>query len=135
VPEGVGGNPKVNLLGAVEDPVFLRGTSKVYGSKRTALRRVGDLLETADDVVANPILLSGKSPADVQIALGKSQGWRVESLGKGSRKGKGWVFREYTPKGDPTGRSIRWHPGSGHHGPEPYWRVTGGNYGKSDIIR
>jgi hypothetical protein len=44
VPGGVGGNPKVNLLGAVEDPVFLRGTSKVYGSK-SGLSRIPDFAD------------------------------------------------------------------------------------------
>lgn len=100
----------------------------------TALVRVGDYLTTVEDVVANPKLLTGKGPAEIAAMLGKTQGWKVETLGQGSKAGKGWVLREYTAKGDPTGRMMRWHPGGGHHGPDPYWRVTGGAYGKSDII-
>ncbi|MGH9961031.1 MAG: hypothetical protein ACREBC_28580, partial [Pyrinomonadaceae bacterium] len=116
------------LFGSVERKAITKEAT-------TALRRVGDLLESAEDVIANPQLLSGKAPAQVEAIIGKTSGWRIETLGKGSHKGQGWVFREYTPRGDPTGRSIRWHPGGGHHGGDPYWRVTGGPYGKSDIIR
>lgn len=99
------------------------------------LRKVGTLLESVEDAVANPRLLSGKHPLQVQALMGKSRGWRIETLSKGAHAGQGWVMREYTTKGTPTGRSLRWHPGGGHHGPDPYWRVTGGPYGKSDIIR
>ena len=100
-----------------------------------ALRRVGTALESVEDVVANPQLLSGRNPAQVQGLIGRTPGWKVEGLGKGSREGQGWLLREYTERGQPTGRMIRWHPGGGHHGPDPYWRVTGGSYGKSEIIR
>ena len=95
----------------------------------------GDLLEDVEDVIANPNLLRGKTPAEVEPIIGNTPGWGIEKLGKGSHKGQGWVLREYTSRGHPTGRSIRWHPGGGHHSTDPYWRVTGGSYGKSPIIR
>lgn len=38
---------------------------------------------------------------------------------------KTWVLREYTAGGEPTGRMLRWHPGGGRHGRDPYWRVVG----------
>jgi hypothetical protein len=44
VPGGVGVNPKDNFLGAVEDPVFLRGTSKVYTFK-SGLSRIPDFAD------------------------------------------------------------------------------------------
>jgi len=72
---------------------------------------------------------------EVEKALGNlPKGWKKETLGKGSQKGNGLVLREYTPKANPTGRQIRWHPGGGHHGSNPYWRVIDYN-GKSGIIR
>ena len=88
-----------------------------------------------DDVLSHPQLLAGKTPQEVEVSLGHSPGWRVETLGRGAHKGQGWVLREYTPQGHPTGRVIRWHPGGGHHGPEPYWRVSSGVGGVSEIVR
>lgn len=99
------------------------------------LRRVGSLLESIDDVMANPSLLKGKSPLYVEGILGKTAGWRIERLGKGSQKGNGWVLRQYNAKGNPTGSQIRWHPGGGHHGSGPYWRVVGPQGDLGGIIR
>ena len=92
-------------------------------------------LQSIDDVMVNPRILRGKSPLQVEGIIGKTKGWKVETLGKGSQKRKGWVFREYSTKGVPTGRMLRWHPGGGHHGPKPYWRVTGYNGDLGGIIR
>ena len=102
----------------------------------TAIQRVGSVLNTVDDVVANPNLLRGLKPHDVTLRLqGKiPSGWKIESLGKGAHKGQGFVLREYGTKGGPTGRMLRYHPGGGHHGPGGYWRVIGHNT-KSGIIR
>jgi RHS repeat-associated protein len=90
-------------------------------------------IRSVDDVLRNPELLKGMKPDELAKVLGNNPGWRVEALGKGSRQGQGWVYREYTPRGDPTGRMFRYHPGGGHHGPNPYWRVNPGN-GQGPII-
>ena len=92
-------------------------------------------IQSIDDVLAHPQLLAGKTPQEVEARLGNSPGWRVETLGRGAHQGQGWVLREYTLQGSPTGRVIRWHPGGGHHGPEPYWRVSSSVGGVSEIIR
>lgn len=78
---------------------------------------------------------SRKTPQQVQAALGDVPGWQVESLGKGSQAGNGWVLRQYNEKGNPTGPQIRWHPGGGHHGPDPYWRVVGPQGDLGGVIR
>ncbi|XHR93269.1 DUF6443 domain-containing protein [Mucilaginibacter sp. UC70_90] len=80
-----------------------------------------------EDVMDNPNLLRGKSPKKVEGDVGGTTSWRIEKLGKGSKKGQGWVFREYFGNGQATGRVIRWHPGGGHHGPDPYWKVSNGS--------
>jgi hypothetical protein len=100
----------------------------------TSLVRVGDQLTTVNDVLRNPSLLTGKGPAEIQAIIGKTPGWEVETLGQGTHAGQGWVLREYNAAGDTTGRLIRWHPGGGRHGPDPYWRVSSGPGGKSGII-
>jgi hypothetical protein len=88
-----------------------------------------------DDILANPALLSGKTPDEIQAMLGETPGWSIEPLARGSKKGQGWALREYSDDGKPTGQVIRWHRGGGHHGPAPYWRVSSHTNGKSDIIR
>lgn len=85
--------------------------------------------------MANPNLLKGKSPLQVEGILGKTPGWRIETLGQGSQKGNRWVLHQNNAKGNPTGPQLRWHPGGGHHGPTPYWRVVGPNGDLGGIIR
>lgn len=70
----------------------------------------------------------------VQAVVGRTPGWQVEALGRGSHQGRGWVLREYTPSVNPTGRMLRSHPGGGYHGPDPYWRLTDHN-ARSGVIR
>ena len=101
-----------------------------------SMERIAKNIESVADILENPHLLMEKTLAEVQELLGAvPKNWKVEKLRKGSRKGQGWVLREYIEGGkQPTGRVIRWHPGGGHHGPEPYWRVSNLS-GKSEIIR
>ena len=88
------------------------------------------------DILADPALLATTSPEELALEIGDPlpPGWRLETLGQGSHKGQGWVLREYTRDGTPTGRLIRWHPGGGTHGPDPYWRVCSPEQGRSDRI-
>jgi len=95
----------------------------VAGRTTTAIRQVGRSLESVDDVFANPSLLQGQTLAQVEGLLGKTPGWQVETLGRGAHKGQGMILREYTTNGR-TGRMIQWHPGGGHHGVNPYWKVS-----------
>jgi len=74
-------------------------------------------------VLRHPRFLTGKNPAWLERFLGSNRGWRIERLGKGRHQGQGWLYREHGPRG-PTGRMIRWHPGGGRHGPDPYWVVN-----------
>jgi RHS repeat-associated protein len=113
------------------------GGPKVRGAAPEAAAEapVGQALRSVDDVMANPSLLRGMTPAEVEPILGRTPGWRIEALGRGSHAGQGWVLRQYTEQGNPTGLQLRWHPGGGHHGPEPYWRVVGPNGDLGGIIR
>ena len=89
---------------------------------------------SVEDILMDSELLRNKTPEEIEEFLGGvPENWRVERLRRGSRKGKGWVLREYTEYGKETGRMIRYHPGGGRHGPEPYWRVMNSGV-KSPII-
>jgi hypothetical protein len=94
------------------------------------------LVRSIADILADPGQLAGTSPDVVarEFADPPPPGWRAERLGQGSHKGQGWVLREYTFDGKPTGRLIRWHPGGGIHGPDPSWRVCSPEHGRSDRI-
>ncbi|MEX0781159.1 MAG: hypothetical protein WD557_00805 [Dehalococcoidia bacterium] len=89
---------------------------------------------SVDDVFENPAVLSGLTPDDFDDFANWGPLWRVEKLGQGVKEGLGWLLREYNARGIMTGRLIYWHPGGGHHGKQPYWRVASSKTGKSDRI-
>ncbi len=93
-----------------------------------ALRKVGSVLESVDDVMANPNLLQGQSYGYVRNMLGNSKNW-VNDVMRKSTRADGWVLREMNQAGtDFTGRMIQYHPGTPRHfGGAPYWKVSSGN--------
>jgi hypothetical protein len=93
-----------------------------------------DARNELDAAFTTPELLSGLDPKAVAEKFRWDESWREETLSRGAHAGQGWVLREYS-SGAPTGRVIRWHPGGGHHGDKPYWRVSGPSAGKSGIVR
>lgn len=78
-----------------------------------------------EDILREPDLLGGMSPREIEdaIAEAKSAGWIEGRLGKGAHAGQGFVLREVRD-GKQTGRLIQWHPGGGHHGLQPYWKIS-----------
>lgn len=67
-----------------------------------------------------------------QIAgLARANGWAVEPLGKGSMAGvpfdQGGGFSMHAPNGG--SEYIQYHPGGGHHGTDPYYKVSSGPNG------
>ncbi len=94
----------------------------------TALRKVGSVLESVDDVMVNPNLLGGQSYGYVRSMLGDSKNW-VNDIMRQSSRADGWILRELNKTGDNfTGRMIQYHPGTPRHfGGTPYWKVSSGN--------
>lgn len=89
-------------------------------------------IRSFEDIYATPSVLTvDVLPSEVELFFRGIPGWKIETLGRGAREGQGWIAREYGPNGQGTNRMIRWHPGGGHHGPDPYWKVFGyeGNIG------
>jgi RHS repeat-associated protein len=88
-----------------------------------------ELAAFADEFFTNPskFINSNTRPSDIQghiddlLATGH---WEMDTLGRGSQQGEGMMLREITPSGNYTGRVIQWHPGGGHHGPQPYWKIS-----------
>jgi RHS repeat-associated protein len=78
-------------------------------------------------IFENPGILPKLSTEAHAAELGRfleQEGWQVSALGKGSHAGQGMRALELNAEGKMTGRAISWHPGSGHHGPSPYWKVS-----------
>ncbi|WAX77181.1 HINT domain-containing protein [Streptomyces sp. KMM 9044] len=129
---------------AGETPVLVHNsncpTSAANGEKlrRQLAEEAGQLpgIRSADDIFDTPSALrGGVTPDQVKPFFAGKSGWREEGLGRGKNAGGGWVIREYTGRGDPTGRMLRWNPGGGHHGDGAYWRVVGPEGDLGGIIR
>ncbi|MEK6300444.1 MAG: RHS repeat-associated core domain-containing protein [Acidobacteriota bacterium] len=99
------------------------------GARALVSWRAYQATRAIEEILADAWKLAGKTPAQIQAKIGKLPGnWKVETLGKGKHKGQGWLLREHSANG-PTGRIIQHHPGGGHHGPAPYWKVSSGQSG------
>lgn len=85
-----------------------------------------DSLNPIDNLFDDPWQLEGKEPGDISDVTkwAEQNGWKTETLGRGSNQGQGFILRQYGSNGKPTGRMIQWHPGGGHHGPDPYWKLS-----------
>ncbi|CAL9670274.1 hypothetical protein SUDANB176_07439 [Streptomyces sp. enrichment culture] len=138
------GNLHTYYVLAGQTPVLVHNsncpTSAANGEKlrRQLAEEAGQLpgIRSADDIFDTPsVLRGGVTPDQVKPFFAGKSGWREEGLGRGKNAGGGWVIREYTGRGDPTGRMLRWNPGGGHHGEGAYWRVVGPEGDLGGIIR
>ena len=90
---------------------------------------------TIQDIVDDNWVLEGLNPDDLLSELGGiPNGYTITTLVKGTHAGQGWALRELGGNGEYGDVLIRWHPGGGRHGPDPYWRVSSGPSGKGDQI-
>ncbi len=82
------------------------------------------------DIIDMPSKITDFSPK--QIAnLAQANGWSVGPLGKGSSAGvsyeQGVGFSIHAPNGG--SEYIQYHPGGGHHGELPYFKISSGQNG------
>lgn len=85
--------------------------------------------------MANPGLLEGRSPAEVEAAIGEGAGWERGAMRRGRNAGDGWTLRERNAAGTGyTDRYVQWSPGSPRHfGGAPYWKVSSATLGRVGI--
>ncbi|WP_377325657.1 RHS repeat-associated core domain-containing protein [Pimelobacter simplex] len=123
------------VIDAIHDGEKLRDGERAADAAKTApstaIRPVGSVLGHVDDVMANPRLLEGVHPAQLENIMRGTPGWEFGVLGRGRSAGSGWTARELNSAGtDFTGRYIQWSPGSPRHfGGAPYWKISSGELG------
>jgi RHS repeat-associated protein len=123
-----GSDPDFGLKPRFEVPKSGAAPASAGAATGSTILRVGDVLGTADDVLANPQLLSGKSVGEVRMMIDRTPGWSNDVMRRSTKHpGGGWVFREMNAAGTEfTGRMIQYHPGTPrHYGGAPYWKVSG----------
>ena len=83
-----------------------------------------------DDIIDMPSNIVDFSPSQV-ADLARNSGWSVEPLGKGGLAGvpfeQGGGLSMHAPNG--SSLYIQYHPGGGHHGSMPYFKVSSGQNG------
>jgi RHS repeat-associated protein len=92
--------------------------------------RNGTPFRSVDDAFANPQSLNGKTPAEVR-AVFQDEGWTEAPLSRTDAAGT--KFFETNSDGNRTGRMVQWHPGGGHHGEDPYWKVSSPQTGTTRV--
>jgi len=85
------------------------------------------------DIIDMPSKITDFSPKQISN-LASRNGWTVEPLGKGRLAGipyeQGGGISMHAPNGSSI--YIQYHPGSGHHGVMPYYKISSG---KNGIVR
>ena len=83
-----------------------------------------------EDIFNDPSRIVDFTPEQV-AEMAREAGWSVEPLGKGSKAGipyeKGGGYSMRAPNGG--SEYIQYHPGGGHHGEAPYFKVSSGPTG------
>lgn len=82
------------------------------------------------DIIDMPSKITDFSPKQISD-LARRSGWTVGPLGKGSLAGityeQGGGISMHAPNGSSI--YIQYHPGGGHHGVMPYYKVSSGKNG------
>ena len=82
------------------------------------------------DIIDMPSKITDFSPKQISD-LARRSGWTVGPLGKGSLAGityeQGGGISMHAPNG--SSLYIQYHPGGGHHGVMPYYKVSSGKNG------
>jgi RHS repeat-associated protein len=106
-----------------------KGIAEILGRKWTA-----ETCERAGKTLATELLekLGRYKPTDQKaqdiIKRLKGMGWAETPMQKGQHAGQGMILWDME-NGQKTGRLLEWHPGGGHHGPDPYWKFSSGESG------
>lgn len=80
-----------------------------------------------NEIIDMPSLATRLNPSQL-AELAEKSGWKVTPLKKGSSAGipynEGGGFSMNAPDGSGSSRYIQYHPGSGHHGDLPYYKIS-----------
>ncbi|MEI1230762.1 T7SS effector LXG polymorphic toxin [Enterococcus mundtii] len=133
--ESNGGNVSKTDFGA-ESPVFGKDWNDFFKDKYGNIKWKNPL-NSIDDVINTPSSLTNVNPIDI-VEFVKKEGWTVTPLKKGGNAGipyeQGGGFSMNPPAGTSgSSRYIQYHPGGGHHGDLPYYKVSSPEHGITRI--
>ncbi|OJG72167.1 hypothetical protein RV11_GL003138 [Enterococcus phoeniculicola] len=125
----VKGNSNVKTDFSAENPVSGNDWNNYFEDKYGAGNvQWKNPVSSISELMENPSSLINVNPADVADFV-KREGWMVTPLKKGGSGGipyeEGGGFSMNPPKGTSGGsRYIQYHPGNGHHGEVPYYKIS-----------
>src|ERR1700722_18213715 len=73
-------------------------------------RPTGGYSPSISEVLADPRLIEGWTPNELQRAYGRTAGWKESRLSSGSAKGQGLKLNEENEAGNVTDKMISYHP-------------------------
>ncbi|EOX2685991.1 T7SS effector LXG polymorphic toxin [Enterococcus faecalis] len=94
-------------------------------------------VNSVDNIINTPSSLANVNPTDI-VEFVEKEGWTATPLKKGGNAGipfeQGGGFSMNPPAGSSgSSRYIQYHPGGGHHGDLPYYKVSSPEYGITRI--
>ncbi|MEI5993265.1 hypothetical protein [Candidatus Enterococcus mansonii] len=130
-------NPSKTDFGA-ENPVSGKDWNNYFKDKYGAGNvQWKNPVNSIDDIINTPSSLTNVNPTDI-VDFVKKEGWIVTPLKKGGNAGipyeQGGGFSMNPPAGTSgSSRYIQYHPGGGHHGELPYYKVSSPEHGITRI--
>jgi hypothetical protein len=132
-----GANPPKTDFGA-ENPVSGKDWNNYFKDKYGAGNvKWKNPVNSVDDIINTPSSLTNVNPTDI-VEFVQKEGWTVTPLKKGGNAGvpyeQGGGFSMNPPAGTSgSSRYIQYHPGGGHHGDLPYYKVSSPEHGITRI--
>ncbi len=123
--EGCDGSTDFNSQSPMFSEDWHRYFNNIYGQDNVIWESV-----SMQDIIDMPSRITDFSPQQI-AEIAQTNGWSVASLGQGSLEGvpyeQGGGLSIHAPNGG--SEYIQYHPGGGHHGDLPYFKISSGPNG------
>jgi RHS repeat-associated protein len=90
-------------------------------------------VKSLGEIFENPSLIKGMKVEEVEKLALKETKYEITTLTQGGKKGGSFKVLEKTETGYGNKMIMR-HPGGGHHGPSPYWKVSSAKLGTERLF-
>lgn len=123
--EGCAGGADFNSQSPMFGEDWYRYFNEIYGQENVMWESA-----SMQDIIDMPSRITDYSPQQI-ASFAPANGWSVGPLGHGSLAGvpyeQGGGFSIHAPNGG--SEYIQYHPGGGHHGELPYFKISSGPNG------